>query len=55
MAEPQILPNKAEARKSPEAEPTDPTMDSIEDRQHHQVRFHNHPGEGRPLAEQDAV
>lgn len=38
-SEPQILPHEAEARKSAEAEPPHPAMDSPEDGKYHQVRF----------------
>jgi hypothetical protein len=40
IAEPQILPHEAEARQSAEAEPPYPSVDSLEDRQYHQVRLH---------------
>lgn len=40
IAEPQILPHEAEARQSAEAEPPYPPVDSLEDRQYHQVRYY---------------
>lgn len=36
--EPQVFPDEAEACQGAEAEPSDPSMDSDADREHHQVR-----------------